>query len=402
MRPSNAGSLTALLLVVVLVSAACAGSETTESGSEAETGTTASASSTTADATTAPPTVSPSSTSAPTSTEVATTVAPETAGVDPAERGVPGELIDDGALRLAPASWDLPPLHYFGNGVVGGFGNTAGWVTTFDGSVTALADTGAGLVAQQQQWDNTAIVRIVNGATEVLIEGGPDEFLELEGAVAEGVDGGTDGAAVVYFQRFLRTDSPETTRSTLERLDLGSGAVSSVAEIGGWESGTGFNAIFATDRTVGLWNGEGFHDIRVYDLASGNLVFDQGGPRSECFDGEPGCIVYEAATLLDGEIYGVRSMWSDEEQIVDSKGVFRFDPDSGLDELVVAYPWDNGTWYVEDLFAAGGRLVLSLADEPPGFGDGGGPLPALILDPAAPDQAVTSPLAAFARPAYLS
>jgi hypothetical protein len=46
--------------------------------------------------------------------------------------------------------------------------------------------------------------------------------------------------------------------------------------------------------------------------------------------------------------------------------------------------------------------VLSLVDEPPGLGDGGGPLPALILDPATPDQAVTSPLAAFARPAYLS
>ena len=115
----------------------------------------------------------------------------------------------------------------------------------------------------------------------------------------------------------------------------------------------------------------------------------------ECFDGEDGCIWYDQAVIFSGEGYGIGPAPASADGIVDAFALYRFDLTSGEREVVLSMPWDNGLWYAEDMFALGGKLVVSLKD------DAGEPLPALVYDVAS-GSAWTLPQSGFVRPSYLS
>ncbi len=305
---------------------------------------------------------------------------------------VPGELSPSDPFRLAPAAQELrTDLHYWTANQAGRIEDGT-WTATVEGPLTELADGGGlGVLFTRDGFDSTTIYLADEQGLRPLIEGAGNERLELEGVATGGAGGPT-----VYFQRYV-PGSPIETVSTLERLDPETGETSEVVQVGGWESGTSFSSITG-DESAGIWSGEGFYDLQVFDLASGTVIHDQGGPESECSDGDPDCVTYDAATVLDGAIYGVRPIFNDDQGFIDGQGIFRYDPDTGTDDLIVAYPWDNGTWYVEDLFAIGDELVVSLSDGPRWPPDERQPLPALFIDPSAPDEATTSPLSAYVRP----
>lgn len=291
-----------------------------------------------------------------------------------------------GAHRVAPAaSRPSGPMWYWQRESAGGYGHTTSWTTVTDGPVHELAEAyPLGLVVQRDDEPRVLWLTGPDGDRDLIVAG-ENQSVALEGAATDGE------RPIIYYQRYER-GSVEDTRSTLRAFDPTTGEVTELLQTGGWESGTSFNHL-SGGLAVGRWSGEAYSALVVVDLDSGRVVHDTRDDA--CFDGEEDCIVYDAATAVGQQIYGVRPVWNDARGVVDAVGVFRYDPDSRTDELVVSYPWDNGLWYVEDLFAQNGQLVLSLSD-----GDDQ-PLPALTVDLTGGED-TTSPLAGFVRPAYLS
>lgn len=316
-----------------------------------------------------------------------TTTSPEDDDPDDGaeDSGVPADLLPSAASTLAPAA-ERPTgvLWYWTDDLAGGFGHGTEWSTALDGPIAALAEVPLnGLVFQREDGDGVIWFDGPDGPTE-LITADENEYLRLEGAGL-----GPDEEPLVYYQRYVQ-GSVEDTVSTLRSHDLASGEDREILVTGGWESGMTFDHL--TDGVaLGLWGGEGFSALVGVDLASGDVVLDT---RDEaCGEGEDGCLPYWAGAASGGRFYGIRPTSDDGS---DALGLFRYDPATGTDELVIAFDGSEGAWEVENLFAwPGGSLTLSLRD------GAGRPLPAVTVDPST-GAAESWPLAALVRPAHLT
>lgn len=297
--------------------------------------------------------------------------------------GIPAGLVPSGdGPTLAPSA-DRPTgaLWYWTEDLAGSFGHGTEWSTGLEGPIAQLAEVPLhGLVFQREDSDQVIWLAGPDGPQELIVAD-ENQYLWLEGAGL-----GPDEEPLVYYQRFEQ-GSIEDTRSTLRSYDLSTGEVREILVTGGWESGVQFGHL-GGGRALGVWGGEGYSALMAVDLASGDLLVDT---RDEaCGQGEEGCRSYRAATAAGGQFYGIRPTGDD------ALGLFRLDPASGDDELVIALPWSEGDWEVENLFAGpGGSLTLSLRD------GARQPLPAVTVDPAT-GEVESSPLAALVRPAHLT
>lgn len=194
---------------------------------------------------------------------------------------------------------------------------------------------------------------------------------------------------------------PETTTSTLRSYNLVSKEVGEIARTGGWESSTDFSHVYGW-TAIGMWGAEGFFGYTELDLETGQEVWDSEAAGLECFDGE-GCQAFDTSTLFDDEIYGVGPVFDPEVGLVRTMGIFRFDRTALSADLLIEFPWDNGLWYPEDMFAFGDVLVISLGDRPDNSieDEPNNPLPAVVFDPET-SEAWTVPEIGFVRPGYLS
>jgi hypothetical protein len=179
-------------------------------------------------------------------------------------------------------------------------------------------------------------------------------------------------------------------------MALADGEQREIAITGGWESGTRFTILDDSyPEVVGTWGAEGFLGQLIVDLEAGEVVYHADEAGYSCFDGEPGCPAYDSAALLDGRIFGIRSEWDPVRQVVDTRSLFSFDPDSGQEKVVARFAWDNGLWYPRQIMVLGDELIVSVED-----GDGEA-LPAVVIDPVT-GEARTLQRAGFVGPAYLS
>lgn len=302
----------------------------------------------------------------------------------------PDIVVDPSAYRLAPAgSLPLELLHWTADDARKQ-GHTGEWGSLADGPFFEVAEVPfKGLAIQRER--AAEIIWLIDGTGDPkeLLVATTGQRLELEGAAENQA-----GDPVVFYQRHILGGSPETTRSTLREYNLNTQEVREIVVTGGWESGTSFSQL-GGGAVVGTWSGEGWVGVSQVDLVAGVEVYDGDAAGHSCFDGEPGCPAYDQATMLDGQIYGIRSGWNEELGFVDTFGVHRFDPTTGTDELLAEFDWDNGLWYAEDMFALGSELVISLKD------GNDEPLPALMLNPSTGEM-WTLPEASFVRRAYLS
>jgi predicted Rdx family selenoprotein len=341
--------------------------------------TTASSSSTTTSSTTLSSTVTaePPTDAPQTSTEaVAATEAPASQA---------------GPYRVAPVGDELAVLRWTPQQVWQP-SHTGDWAEVATGPVSEVAQVPDWGVVFQRTTPSRVIWTETNDGPKELVVASESQQLTLEGA---GLN--ANGEPIVLYQRH-ESGSPEETRSSLRSFNIETGVVEEIVETGAWEAGVSFAHISGQAAVVGYWSSEATTGNAIVDLAiSGQLIWDL--VDDGCFDGEPSCIVYEHATVVDGEIVGGRPIWNEEAGWVDQFGLFSYDPENDAERLIAAFPWDNGLWYVENIFEFGGdSVVLSLSDSPR---SGGNPLPPLVVALNS-GHAFTMPEATFVRPAWLS
>ena len=245
-----------------------------------------------------------------------------------------------------------------------------------------------GVVFQRESTDNIIWYDGGSGPQELLVAG-DNQRLTLEGTYVSENDEG-----VVFYQRHEDGAEPETTRSTLRWYNTVTKEVGEVTVTGGWEYGTAFSHV-ANEQAVGRWGGEGYFGLRQLDAFFGDVIYNTNETGLECFDGDQLCPNYDQATLFKGEIYGVGAVYNTQRSLVDAFGIYHFDRETLVQEVLIQFPWDNGLWYPEDMFAFGNYIIISLDDGQ------GNPLPGLVFDPAS-GEAWTLPQQAFVRPGYLS
>lgn len=247
-----------------------------------------------------------------------------------------------------------------------------------------------------QAADNERVIwQVVNDESRAILEVPDNEALTLEGA---GLD--AEGEPVFFYQHHVYAD-PENTRSTLRSYRLSDAKITEITVTGGWESGVRFSHINRlgqgrTNSAVALWGAEGWTWLEITDLATGDAVFDSQDLGPECFDGDTGCPSFWEAVVFDGDIIGMGPVIDDAGEGFEAFGLWWYETDDGTSELIEAWEWDNGLWYVEDMFLHDDSvLVISLED-----GEGQ-PLPALFFDLVS-GESWTEPDAGFLRPAFLS
>lgn len=249
-----------------------------------------------------------------------------------------------------------------------------------------------------QTTDNPRVIwRLVDGEAEGLLVAEGEDRLILEGT---GLD--EDGNAIVLYQYDEFGGTPETTRRSLRSFSPGDGTVVEIAPTGGWESGARFTPMDLLgpsngDTAVASWGAEGWTWMEILDLQTGDTVFNSQTTEGDCFSGDTDCFFFEHAVVFDGDIVGMAPIWNEEQGWIDQYGLVRYDTESGGADLLMSWPWDNGTWYVEDMFLGGPGLVVSLQDAP----FEGDPLPPLFVDLVS-GESWTLPEATFLRPAHLS
>lgn len=270
--------------------------------------------------------------------------------------------------------------------------DTGNWNNVADGTFAEVADVpNWGVVFQRVEREPVIWIETDEGPKELIVAG-ERQWLTLEGA---GLD--ANDQPIVFYQRH-EDGPPEQARSSLRSFNLETGKVREIVETGAWEAGASFDHLSSETAAVSYWWSEVLAGNIVVELAgSDQLIWELGSDG--CVDGEGACIVYEHVTMVDSEIVGVRPIWNEEAGWVDQFGLFARDPEGDTERLIVAFPWDNGLWYVENMFEFGtGSVVLSLSDSPT---VGGNPLPPLVVAVAS-GEAFTMPEATFVRPAWLS
>lgn len=358
-----------MALVMGMVLAACAASPQ-ELGDAASTTTIATKTTTTGATTTLAEATT--STASPTTPETTTVVEP------------------NDVFRVAPEGpWTAPGLILFDETGARKQGHTPGFAPIVDGPVAEIAEIPlVGWVFQTELWSQVVYLEAGDGPHELLVATG-EQSLALEGVVFDD----DEVSHVLYQRREGRT--PPTARLTLRSYNFDTGVVRELAETGGWESATWFSHISADD-VVGIWGAEGYFGLTRFDLADGARTYESvdDPDLAACFDGDAECPDYSAAVIWDGRIHGMGGV-PNPEGVVDAFGLYEFDQFSGTDTLLLTWPWDNGLWYVEDMFASDSEIIVSLSD-----GDGN-PLPALVVDMLTGDS-WTLPEPGFVRPGYLS
>lgn len=268
-------------------------------------------------------------------------------------------------------------------------GHTGEFGSIIDGPLIEVVELpGIGFVFQTELRSSVIYFDAGEGPQELLVATG-DQTLNLEGVVID-----TDEVPHVVYQRYEGT-TPPTARSTLRSYNFETSAVRELVETGGWESGTSFSHV-TTNDVVGMWGAEGFFGLSRFDLSDGTRTYNTADDPelTDCFDGDVDCPDYRAAVIWDGRIHGIGPV-PNSSGIVDAFGLYEFDQVSGTDTLLLTWPWDNGLWYVEDMFASGIEIVVSLSD-----GEAN-PLPALVIDMTT-GESWTLPEPGFVRPGYLS
>ncbi len=253
-----------LVFVLALMATACGGDDAdTSTTSAPETTVTAAPTTTAAPATT---TVAPATTSSTTTT---TTTEPAPVGPPPGsvlitnEDGVYVGTIDGVASQIIDAD----------TSAIGG-------IIAF-----AIDDTAGGVVFQPNQQpflfkgDDSIVYWVPQGAgaPQELLVPAADQGLGLEDVV-------DDGRVQVYYTRVEGQGDPETAAQTLRRFDVAATAVTEVAIVGGWESGSSPISV-GGDAIVSNGVGEGWFFMNFFDLDG--VVFDS--PANPIPDGEFDC-----------------------------------------------------------------------------------------------------------------
>ncbi len=309
--------------------------------------------------------------------------APDTTGDEAASPLVP---VEEGVYRVAGAGEQLPDLLAWDHNEIRKQTPDGALLPMPSGPFFNVVDVPhLGVVFQRNDVDQTVWLAKDVGERDLLVTDG-EMTLELEGAGVNAED-----QAQIFYQRRV-PGSPEDTVTTLRSYNVETKEVATLGTTGGWESGTSFNHLSGS-VAIARWGAEGWTGLALYDLGANSDWGKQVGV--ECFDGEDGCIWYDGAVIFSGDGYGIGPDAAGDGDTVDAYALYRFDLESGDREIVMSWPWDNGKWNVEEMFAHGGKLVVSLMD-----GDGE-PLPALIYDVTAA-TAWTLPQSGFVRPAYSS
>ncbi len=271
----------------------------------------------------------------PTTTTATSTFTPTTSAPQPTTSAIPDDL-----FRLAPRSETILAFRSFDHSgsYFSGHGQT--YFPASDGPLVELVDlyVDGGLIFQRS-WEDNVIWTTADGVKELLV-GAENQRLELEGGELVGDD---SEQPVVYYQRHTRA-SPEETESSLRSFDPTTGEVTVIAQTGGWEAGTSF-AYLTGGKAVALSHTEALDAMYVIDLDT-----DRG---INVFDLPPLCptltAVYSDATFVDDQVVGARPIFNTHDGVVDQWGFFLLDPETCEEELVDAFPWDNGEWYIESL-----------------------------------------------------
>ena len=279
-----------------------------------------------------------------------------------------------------PAGSELWPTIRYGSDGVWRTGHSGEYGRVVDGPVIEAVD--AGETVYQRPGINNKIFVLGDGDKELLVGQG-DQILILEGVRFDPVDG---SIPYVVYQR-MEPGDPENQRVTLREYNMETGEVREIAVTGGWESST-FNHING-QRAVGTWSAEAHTGILEIDLLTGEIDYGVGDCLDE--DNPPTCPYYDALTLVGDQVYGFGPV-SNENGIVDRFGIYRYDLQSGIEQLVDSWQWDNGAYYAQDMFAFGdSMLVISLGDS----------LPALVHDIRSGTTWTTTETGLF-HPAHLS
>lgn len=270
-----------------------------------------------------------------------------------------------------------PTIRYGSDGVWRtGHGGEYGRVV--EGPVNDAVDAGE-TVYQRPGIDNKIFVAD-DGDKELLVGQG-NQILILEGVRFDG------SSPHVMYQRF-EPGGPDNTRATLREYNIETGEDREIAVTGGWESSTSFNHI-SGQRAAGTWSAEAHTGILEIDLLTGEIDYGVGDCLDE--DNPPTCAYYDALTLVGDQVYGFGPV-SNENGIVDRFGIYRYDLQTGIEQLVDSWQWDNGAYYAQDMFAFGdSMLVISLGDS----------LPALVHDIRSGTTWTTTETGLF-HPAHLS
>jgi hypothetical protein len=174
----------------------------------------------------------------------------------------------------------------------------AGTVTTIvDGGIihVAIDDTQGGIIFQPrvQPWSvfgtDSIVYRIGAGASSAstFLIPTSEQGLSLEDVVDNG------GVKAYYTRLDTSAGAPEYIQ-TLRRYDVGTGTVTELGIVGGWESGSD-NISTGASRILRNWSGEGWVGTSMMDLAGGDLVLAGTPNDGGQFDCIPDCA--HAATL---------------------------------------------------------------------------------------------------------
>ncbi len=294
--------------------------------------------------------------------------------------------VEEGVYRVAEPGEQVPDLLAWDHNEIRKRGQDGTLLPMPTGPFFNVVDVpNLGVIFQRNEFDQTVWLAKGSDERDLLVTDGEMQ-ITLEGA---GVN--ADNQAQIFYQRH-ELGSPEDTVSTLRSYNVETKDVANLGVTGGWESGTSFNHL-AGSVAIGRWGAEGWTGLASYDLGSGS---DWGEPVGvECFDGEDGCIWYDGAVIFAGEGYGVGPVTTGADGTVEAYALYRFDLATADREVVLSMPWDNGGWTAEEMFAHGGKIVVSIMD-----GDGN-PLPALIYE-VSTGNAWTLPQSGFVRPSYSS
>lgn len=304
------------------------------------------------------------------------------------------EAVDD-VLRLAPVADEASPLLLWDRSGIEVLGHSERLDRQEINNLIQVTAVPSFSPVFQTADNERVIWHVVNDGPEALLEVPANEALTLEGA---GLDAA--GESVFFYQHHVYAD-PENTRSTLRSYRLSDASVTEIAVTGGWESGVRFSHISRlgdgrTNTAVALWGAEGWTWLEITDVGTGDGVFNSQDLGMECFDGDEGCPNFWEAVVFDDDIIGMGPVIDDAGEGFGAFGLWRYETDDGTSELIEAWEWDNGLWYVEDMFLHNDSvLVISLED-----GEGQ-PLPALFFDLVS-GESWTEPDAGFLRPAFLS
>lgn len=321
------------------------------------------------------------------SSDEETTTAEEPSGTESST----GEASDAGPYRVAPAGNPVPVMRWISNQGVWRPSATGEWDESQMGQIVELAEAPDGWLVFQREVGESVIWALTESGPQELIVAAENQRLTLEGAGEN-----SEGQPIVFYQKH-EVGSPETDRSSLRAYNLATDDVTEILETGEWEAGTRFDHIQKASPTVAHWSSGGLDGNAIVDLSQPSQKIWDFTDKS-CEDGEPDCVVYRNAAIVGDRNVGVRSILNENGRVIDQKGLFEFDPQAGTERLIAAFPWDNGLWYVEDMFSLDAdNVVLSLSDSPDADGN---PLPALVVSVES-GEAFTLPEAGFVRPAYL-